>query len=116
MGAIDDARGLIEARLKDLDDERKKLENALRELGGGVRRRARSRVSKPSAGKPKARRKRKGGTRADHALSYIAKHPAATASEIAKKLKIKPNYLYRVLGDLEKEGKVKKAGRTYTAT
>ena len=28
-------------------------------------------------------------------------------------MKIKPNYLYRVLGDLEKEGRVKKQGRKY---
>ena len=30
-------------------------------------------------------------------------------------MKIKPNYLYRVLGDLEKEGRIKKKGRTYNA-
>ena len=30
-------------------------------------------------------------------------------------MSIKPNYLYRVLGDLEKEGKVKKKGRKYRA-
>ena len=29
-------------------------------------------------------------------------------------MRIKPNYLYRVLGDLEKEGRVKKSGRSYT--
>ena len=29
-------------------------------------------------------------------------------------MRIKPNYLYRVLGDLQKEGRVKKSGRTYT--
>ena len=28
-------------------------------------------------------------------------------------MKIKPNYLYRVLGELEKEGKVRKDGRAY---
>jgi hypothetical protein len=28
-------------------------------------------------------------------------------------MKIKPNYLYRVLGDLEKERRVKKQGRQY---
>ena len=28
-------------------------------------------------------------------------------------MKIKPNYLYRVLGDMEKEGRVKKDGRQY---
>ncbi len=31
-------------------------------------------------------------------------------------MKIKPNYLYRVLGELEKEGKVRKEGRAYHAT
>ena len=30
-------------------------------------------------------------------------------------MKIKPNYLYRVLGDLEKEGRVKKHGRQYSS-
>jgi hypothetical protein len=30
-------------------------------------------------------------------------------------MSIQPNYLYRVLGDLQKEGKVKKSGRSYTA-
>jgi len=30
-------------------------------------------------------------------------------------MKIKPNYLYRVLSDLEKQKKVKKKGRTYRA-
>ena len=39
-----------------------------------------------------------------------------SASEIARKMKIQPNYMYRVLGDLQKEGKVKKSGRKYTAT
>ena len=28
-------------------------------------------------------------------------------------MKIKPNYLYRVLGELEKDGKVRKDGRAY---
>ena len=28
-------------------------------------------------------------------------------------MKIKPNYLYRVLAELEKEGKVRKEGRAY---
>ena len=30
-------------------------------------------------------------------------------------MKIKPNYLYRVLSDLEKQKRVKKKGRTYSA-
>ena len=62
------------------------------------------------------RRRRRGGTRADQAVKLIEANPGITASEIAKRMKIKPNYLYRVLGDLQKEGRVKKDGRTYTAT
>jgi DNA-binding MarR family transcriptional regulator len=45
----------------------------------------------------------------------VKANPGISASEIAKKMRIKPNYLYRVLADLEKEGRVKKDGRAYTA-
>jgi hypothetical protein len=30
-------------------------------------------------------------------------------------MRIKPNYMYRVLGDLQKDGRLKKNGRAYTA-
>jgi len=56
------------------------------------------------------RRKRRGGTRVDQAAKLIEKSPGISASEVAKMMKIKPNYLYRVLGDLEKEGSGQKAG------
>ena len=62
------------------------------------------------------RRRRRGGTRADQAVALIKANPGISASEIASKMKIQPNYMYRVLGDLQKEGKVKKSGRKYTAT
>ena len=52
----------------------------------------------------------------DQAVELIKNNPGITASEIAKTMKIKPNYLYRVLGDLEKQKKVKKKGRTYSAS
>jgi predicted ArsR family transcriptional regulator len=72
--------------------------------------------AKASAGAsaPKRRRKRRGGNRADQAVALIEKSPGISAADVAKKLKIKPNYLYRVLGDLEKEGRVKKDGRKYS--
>ena len=41
--------------------------------------------------------------------------PAIHASEIATKLKIKPNYVYRVMAGLVEDGKVTKKGRGYTA-
>lgn len=116
---LDEARELVQKRLADLDEERKRLERALAELGGKATRRApgRPRGSKSSstasAATPRRRRKRRGGTRADQAVNLITKEPGISASDVAKQMKIKPNYLYRVLGDLEKEGRVKKQGRQY---
>ena len=43
----------------------------------------------------------------------IAGNPGVSASEIAKTLKIKPNYMYRVLHELQADGKVRKEGRAY---
>jgi len=112
---LDEARELVQKRLADLDEERKRLERALAELGGKARRApGRPRGSKAaSTGAPRRRRKRRGGTRADQAVNLISKEPGISASDVAKQMKIKPNYLYRVLGDLEKEGRVKKKGRQY---
>jgi hypothetical protein len=125
---LDEARQLVEQRLADLDEERKRLERALSELGGKgttTRRRPgrpRGSSNKTSggtsagtggSGAPRRRRKRRGGTRADQAVKLIESQPGISASDVAKTMKIKPNYLYRVLGDLEKEGRVKKDGRQY---
>ena len=46
-------------------------------------------------------------------MKLVEESPGISASEIAKSMKIKPNYLYRVLGEMEKEGRVKKKGREY---
>jgi hypothetical protein len=115
---LDEARDLVKRRLAELDDERKRLERALAELGeraigrGGRRPGRPGGAGKKAAGRPKKRRRRS-GTRADQAVSLVAGSPGITASEIAKSMKIKPNYLYRVLGDLEKEKRVTKKGRKY---
>jgi hypothetical protein len=105
-------------RLSELDDERKRLERALAELGGKVTRRgrpSRRRPGRPRGPRKKAAapRRRRRGTRADQAVTLVGDNPGISASEIAKTMKIKPNYLYRVLGDLEKEKRVKKKGRQY---
>ena len=121
---LDEARELVERRLADLDEERRRLERALAELGGkATKRPGRPRGSSSTtgtdtaapkaSGAPKKRRRRRGGTRADQAVELITSQPGISASDVAKTMKIKPNYLYRVLGDLEKEGRVKKDGRNY---
>jgi len=117
---LDEARDLLKKRLGELDEERKRLERALAELGGKAAARTgrgpgRPRGSSAKGGGAKKRRRRK-GTRADQAVSLVEGSPGISASDIAKQMKIKPNYLYRVLGDLEKEGRVKKKGRQYFPT
>jgi sugar-specific transcriptional regulator TrmB len=113
---LDEARDLVKRRLAELDEERKRLERALSELGGRVTGRPRRRPGRPRGARKKAgapRRRRRKGTRADQAVALVEKKPGISASEIAKTMKIKPNYLYRVLGDLEKEKRVSKKGRQY---
>lgn len=122
---LNEARAMVQKRLAELDEERKRLERALAELGGKVTRRGPGRPrgsgrrgpGRPpkvtTAGRKPGRRRRRGGTRADQAVKLVEQNPGITASDIAKSMKIKPNYLYRVLGELEQEGRVKKKGREY---
>ena len=74
---------------------------------------ARKAARKP--GRPATRRRagrRKGsGTRAAQALSFVKGQPGITIPELAAKMGIKQNYLYRVLPGLQQEGKVSKRGR-----
>lgn len=56
--------------------------------------------------------RRKGsGTRAAQALSLVQGQPGITIPELAGKMGIKQNYLYRVLPGLQQENKVEKRGR-----
>jgi transposase-like protein len=134
---LDEALNLVKKRLAELDEERQRLERALSELGGSTvtrrpgrppgsgkrgpgrpRKTATADASAPasastSTAAPRRRRRRRGGTRADQAVALVEENPGISASEIAKQMKIKPNYLYRVLGEMEKEGRVTKKGREY---
>jgi hypothetical protein len=111
---VDEAAGLIRDRIKELDAERAKLERALASLTGGREgRRGPGRPRGSAASAVPRRRRRRGGTRANQAVKLVGANPGISASEIAKQMRIKPNYLYRVLADLEKEGKVRKEGRAY---
>lgn len=114
---VDEVRQHLRSLLADLDEERKRIESALSALGDKATRRApgrpRGSAAKAATGTGRKRRRRRGGTRADQAVGLIAQQPGISASDVAKSMNIKPNYLYRVLGDLEKEGRVKKSGRQY---
>lgn len=131
---FDEARDALERSVHELREQLSAAEEALEKLGGKITRRGPGRPARRGPGRrgpgrpkgstnktttsggttaPRKRRKRRGGTRADQAVNLIESQPGISASDVAKTMKIKPNYLYRVLGDLEKEGRVKKDGRQY---
>jgi len=86
---------------------------------GSGRKASTATVAAPKAarkpGRPPAKRRagrRKGsGTRAAEARSFVQGQPGITIPELAAKMGIKQNYLYRVLPGLEQEGHVEKKGR-----
>lgn len=73
--------------------------------------------SASSAAKRKPARRpgrRKGtGNRAAEALRHVIEQPGITIPELAAKMGIKQNYLYRVLPGLAQEKKIKKDGRNW---
>lgn len=63
---------------------------------------------------PAKRGRRKGsGTRAAQAQRLVKANPGITIPELAKKMGIKQNYLYRVLPTLEEQGRVRREGRNW---
>jgi hypothetical protein len=111
---VDKAKALLEQRRTELQQELRQIESALTGLGGSVGRRGPGRPKGSGGGTGSRRRRRRGGTRADQAVKLIGDNPGIGVAELGKKMNLKaPNYLYRVLPDLEKEGRVKKQGRGY---
>src|SRR4051812_38715747 len=125
---LEDKKREIQARLKELRplvDEYHRLEAAVQALEGvnangtgapaGPTRRARRGRTAGSASATKGTGKRgrpKGsGTRSKQALELVRKSPGITIPELADKMKIKQNYLYRVLPGLAQDGLVEKQGR-----
>jgi ribosomal protein S25 len=68
-------------------------------------------AKRASAGKARRGRPKGGGKRAIEALKHITSQPGITIPELAQKMGIKQNYLYRVLPTLEQAGSVVKKGK-----
>src|SRR5262245_42413190 len=92
-----------------------------RRRGPGRPRDSVNRTTRRVAAKPKrkaarattrrrAGRRKGSGTRAIEAYSFVQGQPGITIPELAAKMGIKQNYLYRVLPGLEQEKKVTKRG------
>jgi sugar-specific transcriptional regulator TrmB len=119
---LDEKRKEIRARLQELKplvDEYHRLEAAAQALDGvkspptaAAPRRARSSTT---TGTGRRGRPRGSGTRGKQALELVRANPGITIPELADKMGIKQNYLYRVLPGLQKDGMVRKQGRGWHA-
>jgi hypothetical protein len=123
-GFVDTTVKEIDDRLRELKDEVARLEAARSALTGGRRGPGRPRATRTAAtrtqtprrttarrrpGRPRGRSR--GGTRANQALELVRSTPGITIPQIAEKMGIEPNYLYRVMPRLATDGQVKRDGQ-----
>jgi hypothetical protein len=114
-------RAEIDNRLKELrplHEEYLRLERAKAALDGlDGPRRTPGRPRGSSTTRTRRRRRKAGGTRGEETLALLRQNPGATVSELARMMNISPpNYLYRVMANLQSDGAVKKQGKGYVAT
>jgi len=129
---LDEKRSEMKQRLDELRplvEEYHRLEAAVQALDGvgaggsaaAPRRRAarssRSGSGSGSAGSTNGRRGRPrgSGTRGKQALEIVRENPGISIPEMAERMGIQQNYLYRVLPGLQKDGLVRKEGRGWHA-
>jgi hypothetical protein len=125
-GFVDSTVKEIDDRLRELKEEVAKLEAARSALVGGRRGPGRPRAARAATASASARPRRKkssgrrpgrprgrsrGGTRANQALELVRATPGITIPQIAEKMGIEPNYLYRVMPRLLTDGQVKREGQ-----
>jgi CRP-like cAMP-binding protein len=120
---LDEKRREISDRLKELRplvEEYHRLEAAAAALdgvspssgsSGAGRGRTRTATRRSSNGTGRRGRPRGSGTRSKEALALVQANPGITIPELADRMGIKQNYLYRVLPGLQKDGLVRKEGR-----
>ena len=120
---LEEKRREIEARMEELRphvDEFHRLEAASKALAGAQAPPAargtralprRSGGGGGGGGGTRAGRPRGSGTRGNQALDIVRAQPGITIPEIAEKMGIQQNYLYRVLPGLAQDGLVQKQGR-----
>lgn len=124
-GFVDNTVKEIDDRLRELKEEVSRLEAARSALTGGRRGPGRPRATRTRAqsattttrrtaarrrpGRPRGRSR--GGTRANQALELVRSTPGITIPQIAEKMGIEPNYLYRVMPRLASDGQVRREGQ-----
>ncbi len=114
---LDEKREEIQARMRELEPlvaEYRELEaaaSALADVAPASPPRARAARTTKKPGAAKRGRPRGSGARAKQALDIVTAKPGITIPDLAEKMGIKQNYLYRVMPGLEKDGKVVRRDR-----
>jgi hypothetical protein len=116
-GFVDTTVAEIDDRLAELNAEMAKLQSARSALTRRGPGRPAKTVSLNGNGNGSSARRvvrprgRRNGTRGDQALALVRDRPGITIPEIASSLGTEPNYLYRVMPNLVKDGKVRRDGQ-----
>jgi hypothetical protein len=111
LGPLIEEHAHIQQALDALKGAGTRTERAVKTAATSTAKRARvAKANTPTGGRG---RPRGTGGRAQEALKLVHKHPGITIGEMAKRMKIQANYLYRLLPQLEKDGKVKKRDQGY---
>jgi hypothetical protein len=111
---VDTTVAEIDDRLDELNAEMAKLQSArsaLTRRGPGRPAKTESVNGNGTGRRNGSRRGRRNGTRGDQALALVRERPGITIPEIASSLGTEPNYLYRVMPNLVKDGKVRRNGQ-----
>ncbi len=122
---LEEKRQEIEARMEELRpsvEEFQRLEAAAAALrgvdvdgGAPAPRPARRASGGGGGGGGRVGRPRGSGSRGNQALDLVKAQPGITIPEMAERMGIQQNYLYRVLPGLAQEGLVEKRGRGWHA-
>ena len=100
--ALDRARHIIEERLHELEDEARKLREALAKLAHHDGRKPKSKPARRTS------KRAPRGERQSQLLASIEKHPDFKPSEHAKAMKVSPNQVYGLARKLQADGKITK--------
>lgn len=107
---IDRACQLIDARLRQIRDERQSLERALVSLGGT------GRAARNGSPLPRAGRRASRGQRKAEFVEILRESPGATSAEIAAAIGISPTQVSGIAGRLREAGEIRKIGIGYELT
>jgi hypothetical protein len=118
-------RSDLEKRIREIEplvEEHARIRQALealKGLGGSRPREGASSAAGRAGSPPRAAAKRGRGrprgssARAQQVLKLVREQPGITIAELAQRMKIKPNYLYRIVPGLQKDGKLEKRDKGF---